>query len=109
MNLHPILPDSELPEALKRPLKFGDLEQIQALNALGCRINEMDKRKEATKNGDLKYFKVTVELTGEYEVEVLAKNKAEAELLADEEDFDFDDIDFDYSNHAREVKPCSTK
>ena len=44
----------------------------------------------------------------EYKFTVVAEH-VEAELLADEEDFDFDDIDFDYSNHAREVKPCSTK
>ena len=101
MNLHPILPDSELPEALKRSLKFGDPEQIKALNALECRIDEM----EIAEKGELKYFKVSVEFIAEYDVDVMAKSKADAEEKAQEqaENDGHYGLDFEITTYAREV------
>ena len=101
MNLHPILPDSELPEALKRSLKFGDPEQIKALNALECRIDEM----EIAEKGKLKYFKVSIELIAEYDVEVMATSKADAENKAQEkaEEAGHYGLDFEITAYAREV------
>ena len=102
MSLHAILPDSELPEALKRPLKFGDPEQIKALENLEHRINEMAIAEE----GEFKYFKVSIELIAEYDVEVMAKSKADAEEKAQEkaEEAGHYGLDFEITAYAREVK-----
>ena len=47
-NLHPVLEDRDLPPALRRPLVFGDREQIEALQQVDAKIAE----KIAQKRGD---------------------------------------------------------
>lgn len=42
MPLHRLIPDEELPACLKRPLVFGDDEQISAVYDLEARIEKME-------------------------------------------------------------------
>ena len=109
-QLHPILPDNELPPALRRPLRFGDLDQIKALRVVDSRIGEMIA--EADADGcdvsALRRYRVTVTVEGEYEETVLASSR-EAAVKKVKDDFDRGLIDdFDVSYHAMEVKKCET-
>ena len=104
MQLHRNIPESELPLSLKKPLVFGDREQINALNALEADINLLETEQAAIADGDLKYFDVCIQYTGEQNLKILAVSKADAEIKAkDEADIDDADIEIDLV-HAREVK-----
>ena len=104
MSLHRLIPDSELPAALKEPLVFGNRDQINALNALEADISVMETE-QATASGNLKYFDVCIEYSGEQNFKVLAVDEADAEEKAEEgADMFAAEIDVDSIN-VREVKP----
>lgn len=105
MSLHPVIPDSLIPEPLKRPLVFGDTEQIKALGDLDIKIRDLAKEEEDRANGVLKYYNVTIEVTGEISVEILAKDE-DAACDKALEDFSIHDVDIDVDDViAREIKP----
>ena len=90
MSLHPIVPDSILPEVLKRKLVFGDREQIYALNQLQSIIAEAESNGVDTSK-PLKKFKVTVQIIQEEDYTVCAEDSRQAEEVAEkmaEEEFD---------------------
>lgn len=102
-SLHKFIPDNEISESLKRPLVFGDREQIDALQAMEARIDEMEADDLDTADGLLKYYNVEIEYTGTYEVKILAQNEAAAKEKA-RDDVVMADIDMEEDSiTAREV------
>lgn len=85
MGLHSILPDSEIPDVLKRQLVFGDAEQIAALQVVGLRIAKYEERAKKKGDGLLKKYEVDIEFVDRESYFVLAENKVEAKELALEE------------------------
>ena len=85
MQIHSLIPDSELPDALKRLLVFGDREQISAIYALEARIEEMATDQIDTADGLLNYYNVEIEYTGTYNTKILAQNEADAKEKARDE------------------------
>lgn len=109
MPLHKSVLDEILPAPLKKKLVFGNREQIDALNALEADINDTETNRAKIAGGDLKYFDVCIEYSGEQNFRILAIDKADAEEKAKEEaDQGEADIEVDCVN-AREVRPCKTK
>ena len=90
MQRHPILKDDELPNCLKKPLEWGNREQIDALHGLEQKIQE----KEDEASGVLKTYRVFVEVNGYMERDVMAKSEKEAKEIA-QDDWDIDEIDMD--------------
>ncbi|MCK9325019.1 MAG: hypothetical protein M0P69_05945 [Bacteroidales bacterium] len=89
MQLHPLIPDHRLPAALKRPLVFGDPEQIAALRELEPIVRRIEEREAAIAAGKLRKWRVCVERVQTDEVTVEATCQDEAEELAmGEADFD---------------------
>ena len=108
-TLHRVIPDSKLPEPLKKKLVFGNRKQIDALRALETDINIMETEQAKIADGNLKYFEVCIAYSGEQYVKVLAVDEADAKKKAQEETcMDDADMEIDYVN-AREVKPCLKK
>ena len=108
-SLHKIIPDSEIPLPLKRPLIFGDRAQIDALYAMEADINTMETEQAKIADGNLKYFEVCISYSGEQHIKVLATDEADARKKARDEASQIDaEIEIDYVN-AREVKPCLKK
>ncbi len=103
MQLHKYIPNKELPEALKKPLVFGNREQIEALNGLEVDIEIMETEEAKVAEGDLKYFNVYVEVEGFIDIKVLAVDKIDAEEKA-MEDVDIDSLDMETSAYAKEIK-----
>ena len=104
-TLHRTVPNSELPESLKKPLVFGNREQIDALYALEADINIMETEQTKIAGGNLKYFEVCIAYSGEQHIKVLAVDEADAKERAQEEAGYGDvNMEIDYVN-AREVKP----
>lgn len=83
MQLNRFLPDNELPAVLKKPLVFGDRAQIEALNEVELTINEKE-RGEILSSGFKKY-RVIFDYSAEHTVDVFAKDKEEAQKIAEEE------------------------
>lgn len=92
MQLNRYLPDHELPEILKRPLMFGNRKQIDALNYLEIKINQLETKKAKIKNNPPTYFNVTIEYSGTTNIKVLAVDAGAAEKQA-EESFDLFDAE----------------
>ena len=108
-SLHNLIPDSELPDSLKKPLVFGNREQIDALYALEADINTMETEQAKIAGGNLKYFEVCISYSGEQYIKVLAIDEANARKKAREEADQGDaDMEIDYVN-AKEIKPCLKK
>jgi hypothetical protein len=103
-NLHPILRDTDLPQPLLRPLRFGDPEQIQALRQVDARIEEMIAiaDRDGCDLAELRTYAVTFTYEGERTVTVLARNPSEAVVKAEAE-FDPGGVDLDVHFVAREV------
>ena len=108
-SLHKTIPYNKLPEPLKKPLVFGNREQIDALYALEADINIMETEQAKIADESLKYFEVRIAYSGEQYIKVLAVDEADARTKAREEaDYDDADIEIDYVN-VREIKPCLKK
>lgn len=108
-SLHKIIPYNELPIALRKPLVFGNREQIDALYALETDINIMETEQAKIAGGTLKYFEVCITYSGEQYIKVLAVDEADARKKAREETcMDDADMEIDYVN-AKEVKSCLKK
>ena len=104
MSLHSFIPDSELPSVLKRPLVFGDRDQINASYALAANIALSETEKAEAEIENLKYFDVCIEYSGEQNLRILAVDKADAEKQAKEEaDQNEADIEVDFIS-IREIK-----
>lgn len=88
MSLHAILPDSDIPDVLKRKLVFGDRAQINALILLEDKISAID----STEGEEMSLYRVTVEVGGTYEKTVLAESEAAAERIV-EDSIDLFDVD----------------
>lgn len=92
-----------LAEPLKRPLVFGDAEQIAALKLVKAEIEEEEETERQKAEGTLKEYQVTIELYGEIAVFVLATSKPEAVLLGKEMvNISSSDIEIE-NTHAMEV------
>ena len=91
-SLHPLLPDHELPAALKRPLVFGDREQLEALAIVEEKINAMTADTED--GADLKRYAVMVEISCDFTEYVFAGSKQDAEDKV-MDDLDLYGLDFD--------------
>jgi endonuclease/exonuclease/phosphatase family metal-dependent hydrolase len=85
MQLHRSIPDRDIPDVLKKRLSFGDTEQISALNSLEADIERIEEEKARIEAGDLIYYDVCIEYTGEENVRVLACSKEEAREKAEAE------------------------
>lgn len=92
MQIHSLIPDSELPATLKRPLVFGDRKQISAIYDLEEMVEKMETDDLDIADGLLKYYDVEIEYTGTYEAKVLAQNEAAAKEKA-RDDASMTDID----------------
>ncbi|MCD4831672.1 MAG: hypothetical protein K8R02_07710 [Anaerohalosphaeraceae bacterium] len=79
MQLHKYIPEKKLPPALRRPVVFGDKEQISALYDLEAKIERMETEQAEIAGNELKYFNVTIDFSGSQEIELIAKNRADAE------------------------------
>lgn len=103
LSLHPIIPDHELPFCLRRPLVFGDREQINALDRLEADIQKKITFEQKVKDGILKRYAVNVSFTAEQTIFVYAENIADAKSQAEcEADIGNCDVDVD-AGYAREV------
>jgi hypothetical protein len=94
MQLHSLIPDNQLPDVLKKPLVFGDKEQISALYDLGTKISEMEAEQVKITDRTIKYYKVEISYVGTYEANVLAKNESGAKEKA-REDASSENIDIE--------------
>lgn len=104
MSLHSFIPGRELPLALKKPLVFGDSEQINALYALAADIALLKTEKAEAEIENLKYFAVCIEYSGEQNLRILAVDKTDTEKQAKEEaDQNEADIEVDFIS-IREIK-----
>ena len=92
MQLNRYIPDHELPAILRQPLVFGNLKQIDALNCLEIKINQLETKKAKKKDNPPTYFNVTIEYSGTAEIEILAVDAEDAEEQA-EERFDLFDAE----------------
>lgn len=79
MNLHPLIPNRDLPKCLRSPLVVGNLEQIKALKILKKNIENKLAREAKIESGELKSFDVTIEYEGSQTLKVYAENREQAE------------------------------
>ena len=89
--------DVPLPNSLKRPLVFGDTEQIADLKKIERQIEEQEEHTRTIKEGELKLFNVTVSYSVDARVEVWAVDKKEAEEIAQDE-VDISDYDWEFES-----------
>lgn len=94
----------ETPAALKQPLQFGNLDQIEALRVIRKQVAEQEERTREIKEGLLKEYFVTIEFTGRTTARVWATSKDEAEDIAELDSFEPDEVEIDRA-YAREVQP----
>ena len=73
-----------VPDALTRPLRFGDPEQIAALKIIEKDIKEKEEVERLMLGGTLKNYQVTVSFSGDAEFVVQATCKRKARELAQE-------------------------
>lgn len=77
----------------KVPLRFGDVDQIEALRRERLRIEQEEEDAKKTR------YRVCLSFSGSYETEVLAHNEEEAEDIARDEmcmdESEIDDISCD--------------
>ena len=101
---HRTIPDDEIPRVLRKPLKFGCREQIEALQDLECRIQEMATEKALIESGDLRRYHV--EVTAEFDdtITVFAVSKEDAKDKAIDL-FDFSNNDVEFYFNARKADP----
>jgi hypothetical protein len=84
-----------LPKCLRRILKFGDREQIDALREIEHKIALQEKRTGIKIEGNIKEFAICFEISGTTNINVLASSRSEAGEIADamtECDIDIVDI-----------------
>lgn len=90
---HKQIAQIKIPDCLKRPLTFGDAEQISALEKIA---NEADN---IGCYGPVRDFTVTIRFHGELEEQIKAHSMEEAEKIADELcndlDLTFADVEVD--------------
>jgi len=104
-NLHPFLPNSELPTCLLGPLEFGNRDQIDALRRVEAKIDSMAEDAEALESGELKYFDVEIEETKSYTVKVLAEDASEARVMAEDMQDEWEEDGWvDHSFSVTEIK-----
>ena len=103
MALHALIPDDEIPEALKGKLEFGNTDQIEALNDVDQHLQNKKVEADDLASGEVKRWVVDVEVEGNDTVEVYARTKAEAEEKAEGE-IGIDEMDMSLTYSAREKK-----
>jgi len=94
---------SVLPECLKRPLKFGDDEQIHALRQITAEIKRNEEHNQKVKEGILKKYRVIVALASTVDMEICAVDEKDARSIARYDVEDPMDWEIDYV-HATEIK-----
>ena len=77
--------DIIMQKALMGPLKFGDPEQIAALNMIEREILKKEEYAKMLREGVIKRYHVRISFSGETEVFVNARSIQEAEEIAEEE------------------------
>jgi len=92
-----------LPSCLRKPLVFGNREQIDALRQMEYDIEVQEKRTKDKLEGVLKKYSVTVSYSGDNYEEVWATSEKEAMSIAREEFEDPDNFEIDYVS-ANEIK-----
>ena len=70
--------ENELSECLKRPLVFGDWEQIRAIREMRNKLEEQERRSRKIANGQIKKFRVRIAYRGEETIEVWATDENSA-------------------------------
>ena len=76
-----------------RKIVFGDREQIAAYKQMNRRAAELEERDRKRATGETKTYRVHLDITGGYEIEVEAADEDEAKELALEEAIDPNDIE----------------
>jgi hypothetical protein len=104
LKYHRVIPDDEIPRVLRKPLKFGCREQIEALQDLECRIQEMATEKALIESGDLKRYHVYVTADFNETITVYAVSKQDAKEKA-MAGFDFSNNDVEFYFNARKATP----
>lgn len=95
MNLHPLIPNHELPKCLLNPLIIGNPEQIKALKTIKKDIEDKLAQDAKIESGELKSFDVTISFEGFHTITVYAENASQAEKAAiDRVDF-YDCLDIE--------------
>jgi hypothetical protein len=104
MNLHPLIPNHDLPKCLRSPLVIGNLEQIKALKILKKDIENKLARKAKIESGELKSFDVTIKYEGSQTLKIYAENREQAEKHALEiaDVYDYDDMEINV-NYVKEI------
>ena len=77
--------DIIIPKTLMGPLKFGDPEQIAALNMIEREILKKEEYAKMLREGVIKRYHVRISFSGETEVFVTAGSIREAKEIAEEE------------------------
>lgn len=90
-----------LPSALLRPLKFGDREQINAINDVEFIMEKAEARERADLNGELKKFMATVSFSGRISYPVWAMDEEDAKMEAQNR---FEEQDFESETDINSVK-----
>lgn len=87
-----------IPDCLKRPIKFGDREQIDALERIGSEIEDKEDYDRRIESGELKQFDIRARFEGEYNFTIYAENKEAAKKLSEKKSseiaiFDLDNVE----------------
>lgn len=90
--MNQIIDFKRLPQCLKRPLVFGDAQQIQALKDMETAAEEQEKLEAALEAGELIEFTVHIEFSGTKNTRVIARDARDAMEIA-QDSFDADDAD----------------
>ena len=97
--------DIIIPKALTGPLKFGDPEQIAALNMIEREIIKKEEYAKKLQEGIIKQYHVSISFSGETEVLVNARSIQEVEEIAEEE-MEIEDADIEINNiSVYEINP----
>ena len=119
-RLHPLLNNTELPAPLRRPLRFGDPEQIRALYEVEALFESLDDEVDAALADGvapetLRRYRVEVEGTMAERYDVVASSEAEARRVAvhrfgaEYGAWSFDSVEAETVGGARPVvgrRPC---
>lgn len=81
-TLHRFVPVNMIPEALKRPLVFGDKEQIAALKNLTMTIHQIEVKNKRSLDELLRVYDVTVHYCGTDVSRIHAKDEFSARSIA---------------------------